>query len=410
MKDRHKKPRRPEAALAPLAPERASAMQEQLARLQAALDAGAEPELLRELVSPEPADPAWDLHLLKELAKIPHAAVPPLLAALFGQSPDKERRKALKRALHVLKTRGVPVLTDLLPREEPKPPPSSEAPAVAARISPVLGNGECFVIMEGPREILGGGSILISRVSDIQGFRECSLFSLSKRRREEFWREFASERIDEFVPVPPAYALRLLEEALALTPDGEPQRDEYLPLRENLWRHLGRPDEAPSLSDLLPPLDPTEPHRAPEDPHNLARKDLFLSWVPGLEEIKPWLEKFEALQNSPLVLTEQQQHMRQEMLVDEAAAALFPPADRPRWGRRLLKMAYFFHLKGKPEEVRAAQAAAHSLLSEEPSPLAGENPFLRELVIYALLMAEKYLKQEKPQAETSSLIFPPWTP
>ncbi len=410
MKARHKKPRRPDAAPAPLAPERAAALQEQLARLREALAAGADTEQLRDLVTLEPADLAWDLHLMRELGKIAHAAIPPLLAVLFGQSPDKERRKALKRALHVLRTRGVPVLTDLLPREGPKPPTSPEAPAVAARISPVLGNGECFVIMEGPREILGGGSILISRVSDIQGFRECSLFSLSKRRREEFWREFASERIDEFVPVPPAYALRLLEEALALTPDGDPQRDEYLPLRESLWRHLGRPDEAPTLDDLLPPVDPAEPHRTPEDPHTLARNDLFLSWVPGLEEIKPWLEKFEALQNSPLVLTEQQQHVRQEMLVDEAAAALFPPADRPRWGRRLLKMAYFFHLKEQTGKVQAAQTAAHSLLSEDPSPLAGENPFLRELVIYALLMAEKYLKQEKPQAESSSLIIPPWTP
>jgi hypothetical protein len=96
-------------------------------------------------------------------------------------------------------------------------------------------------------------------------------------------------------------------------------------------------------------------------------------------------------------LTESQQAMRQDSIIDEAVAALFPPEDRPRWGRRLLKMAYFFHLKDKTEEVRAAQAAAHSLLSEEPSPLAGENPFLRGMVIYSLIMAEEYLNRKSPR-------------
>ena len=52
------------------------------------------------------------------LGNISHPAIPPLLAALFGEAPDKVRRKALKKALHLLKTRGVPVPGDLLPREE----------------------------------------------------------------------------------------------------------------------------------------------------------------------------------------------------------------------------------------------------------------------------------------------------
>jgi hypothetical protein len=410
MKDRQRKTRRAAAAPPPLAPDRAAALEKQLARLREALAAGAEPEQLRDLVTLEPADLDWDLHLLRELAKIPHAAIPTLLAALFGQSPDKERRKALKRALHVLKTRGLPVPDDLLPREGLTSPTSPEASAVSAHMSPVQGHGEYYVILEGPREILGSGTILVSRVSDTDGLRLCLPLSMNKKRREDFWREFPSEGNNGVVPVPPAYALSLLEEALALTPDGEPQRDEYLPLRENLWRHLGRPDEAPTLDDLLPPLDPAERHRALEDSRTLARDELLLSWLPDLEEIKPWLEKLEALKDSPLVLTESQQAMRQDSGIDEATAALFPSADRPRWGRRLLKMAYFFHLKEQTEKVRAAQAAAAVLMSADPSPLAGENPFLRELVIYALLMAEEYLKQEKPQAEPSSLIIPPWNP
>ncbi len=410
MKDRHQKTRDVTEGVPPLAPDSAVALQERVARLKEALAAGHGPEYLQELLPPRPADLAWDLHLLSELAKIPHAAVPLLLADLFGKSPDKKRRKALKKALHVLKTRGVLIPEDLLPREEPRSPTPPEAPVLSARITPVYGNGECYVILEGPREILGRGSLLVSRVSDSQGFRECSLFSLSKKRREEFWREFVAEGIDEMVPVPPSYALRLLEEALALTPDGEPHRDEYLPLRENLWRHLGRPDEAPALLDLLPPLEQAERNRALEDSRKLARHTLFRTWLPSLEEIKPWLERLQEAQDSPLVLTEHQQQARQEMVVDEAAAALFPPAERDRWGRRLLRMAYFFHLKGQTEEAQSARAAGEDVLAGERGALAGETPLLQELVRYALMLAQEFIKQQEPQSPPSGLVVPPWTP
>ena len=43
------------------------------------------------------------------LGDLSHPAIPPLLAALFGEARDKVRRKALKKTLHRLKTRGVPL-------------------------------------------------------------------------------------------------------------------------------------------------------------------------------------------------------------------------------------------------------------------------------------------------------------
>ena len=84
---------------------------------------------LKDLVTANPEDLLWDLHLMASLGDILHPAVPPLLAARFGGSPDKARRKALKRVLHLLKTRGVPVPGDLLPREEPAVGPA-QPPAV----------------------------------------------------------------------------------------------------------------------------------------------------------------------------------------------------------------------------------------------------------------------------------------
>jgi hypothetical protein len=409
MKDRQKKTRRATAGLTPLPPESAAALQEQVARLGRALAAGDDPETFQDLITPRPQDPDWDLHLLRELEKIPHAAVPPLLAALFGQNADKERRKALKRALHVLQTRGVPVPADLLPREEPGSPAPGELPALLAQISPVFGNGERYVILDGPREVLGG-NLLLARLSDQHGFKECHPLSLTRKQREEVWKEFRSQGLTEWATAPPGYALRLLEEALALTPDGEPSREAYLPLRETLWRQLGRPEETPSLKELLPDLTPGERCGSPEQSRSLATSELCRTWLPSFAEVTPWVEKLKETQDSPLVLTEQQQRMRQEGVLDEATAALFPPETRARWGRRLLEMAYFLDLSNRSEQARAAQATGEELLSGEKSSLAGENPFLQELVRYALMLAWEFLKQQESQSQPSPLLAPPTEP
>lgn len=410
MKDRQKKTRRAAAGLTPLSPERAAALQEQAAGLKEALAAGEDPRTFQDLVTPDPRDLDWDLHLLRELEKIPHPAIPSLLAALFGLSPDKERRKALKRALHVLKTKGVSVPADLLPREQPGRPLTADTIALSAQISPVLGTGDRYVILEGPRDRLDG-NMLLARLNDQDGLKECLPMSLKRKQREELWDNFRSQGFTDWAAVPPDYAVRLLEEALALTPDGEPSREAYLPRRENLWRQVGRLEDIPRLEARLPALSPEERRALLEQSRELAASELFRSWLPSFVEITPWVDKLQEIQDSPLILTEQQQHLRHEGVADEAAAALFPEETRPRWGRRLLEMAYFLDLSGRAAEARAAQAAGEDLLSGERSALIGENPFLKELVRLSLTLAWEYRQhqEKKPESESSRLIVPPWT-
>jgi hypothetical protein len=409
MKDRHKKTRRAGAHLPSLSPDDASALQEHLDRLQEALAAGTSPEMLPNLVATRPDDLVWDLHLIQGLGKIPHAGIPSLLAALFGPNPDKERFKAIKKVLHTLKTRGVPVSAELFSREEGGGPGAPEAAALTAQVSSLFGSGERYVILEGPREVLGG-SLLVARLSDQHGIRECHLLTLKRKQRDEFWQQFYSQGLDAWAEAPPAYVLRLLEEALALTPDGEPSRDAYLPLRETLWRQLGRPEDAPAPAEVLPPLSPGERGGYLEQSRKLATSELCRSWLPSPEEIVPWIEKLKQAQDSVLVLTEAQQRLRQEGVLDDATAALFPKENRPLWGRRLIEMAYFLDLSGRGEEARAAQAAGEDLISGERSAISGENPFLQELVRYALMLAWEFLKQREPQPQASPLLAPPTEP
>ena len=104
-------------------------------------------------------------------------------------------------------------------------------------------------------------------------------------------------------------------------------------------------------------------------------------------------------------MSEQQLRVRQEGVLDDATGALFPQEGRDRWGRRLLEMAYFLDLSGK-----GGEAAGEDLLSGERSAISGENPFLQELVRYALMLAWEFLKQQQPQPEASPLLAPPTEP
>ncbi|MBM4283800.1 MAG: hypothetical protein FJ128_00920 [Deltaproteobacteria bacterium] len=410
MKDKGKKPGKAAAESLPiLAPGDAVLLEQQVAGLEAALAAGEEPEVLLGLVERRPQDPAWDLHLLARLAQLSHPDLPALLGRLFGAAPDKARRKALQRALHILKSKGLAVDAALLPRPEPTVLKFTKEPVVAhlSHIFSLDGNeGERYVVLEGPAEVLGG-SQLVARLSDRRGFRELHVMSLRRKQWAEFWEYFRSHGLDEWAKAPPAYALRLLEEAWALNPSVEGRGRRYGALRERLHQRLGPPEAAPTLATLLPALPDADRRGLLERSWELSRDSLFFSWLPGPDQTMPWYQKMLDSRSSPLVLTEQQHQDRLDAVVEDAVQAFYPPESRPFWGRRLLEIAYFLDLKGRTEEARAAQAAGEDLFTGTAGPLTGENPFLKSLSVFALTMAAQLAAAPDQPQKPSGLVLPP---
>lgn len=406
MKQRLRKIRvRDTAGLPALHQETAAALKAQVERVAQALEAEADPETLKSLVQPQPHDPRWDLHLMAALGALAHPAIPPLLAARFGAAPDKTRRKFLKRTLHLMQTRGVPVPPDLLPKDEPRLLVAERA-APRAYVSQVLGNGSRFVILEGPREYLGG-NILVAQLSDRQRFVQCHLLDIKTKEKAKFWENLRGEdgMVDPLT-VPAAYAVSLLEDAYKLNP-GEGGASRYASLRERIRSHWGKPEDAPPRP-AIPEVTSGERSRLLDESRRLALDPLFHSWLPGREEIAPWLEKALAALDSPLVLSEPQKQARAEGVKDEATRVLYPPEDRELWSRRLLDMAYYLELKGRGEDALAAWAAAGELSQtrQERGPLTGENPFLKELVSFALRMAWEIQEQANKPESASGLVAP----
>jgi len=389
---------------AALSPEARARLESQVAGLVGALEPEVELAALQAQVYADREDPDWDAHLMAALGALSHPAIPPLLAALFGEARDKVRRKALKRTLHRLKTRGVAFSDDLLPREEA----SFGAPRPGAAkvfVSPIFGVGESYVILEGPPEILGG-NFLVARVSDQEGFRECVLLSLKRHQQAEVWDRFREQGLDHWLSPPPAYAISLLEEAYTRLAGAGSGAAQYGALREKIFRHWGQPSAAPDLDQELPALSPAEPPRLLEHCRQLALDPFFHSFLPGPEEIAPWLAKLKEVEDSPLVLSDQQKQVRIDGVLDEATRALYPLETWGHWRRRLLTTAYYLHLEGREEDSRAARAAAADLADPDRSALYGENALLKSLVQYAVRLAWE-VKQPREPATPSGLVAAP---
>ncbi|MFA4904015.1 MAG: hypothetical protein WC600_14875 [Desulfobaccales bacterium] len=401
--ERMKKAKNQPGGAVPLAAEAEARLANQVAEINAALESGADLAALQKLLTPDPQDPEWDVRLMAALGALPHPAIPALLVALFGGATDKLRRKALKKTLHLLKTKGVAVPHDLLPKEEvsvgvPRPGTAT------AFVTPIFGNGESYIILEGPPEVLRG-NFLVSLINDREGFGECVLLNLKRKQEAEFWDHFREQGLEEVFSPPPAYAVSMLEAAFTAHPDS-PGASQYGALREKIFQHWGRPETAPDLESALPSVNPGERTRLLDESRKLALDPLFNSWLPGPEEITPWLTKLQEVQDSPLVLSDQQKQVRSDAVLEEAIQALYPPETRADWGRRLKTMAYYLHLLGRDEDSRTARAAAADLADPERGALAGENQFLKGLVQYAALLAWQ-ARQAREPATGSPLVAPP---
>ena len=116
------------------------------------------------------------------------------------------------------------------------------------------------------------------------------LLSLKRQQQAEVWGRFREQGLDEWFSPPPAYAVALLEGAYTRQATA-PGAAQYGALREKIFQHWGRAEAAPDLDRELPAPAPGEMPRLLERCRKLALDPLFHSFLPGPEEIAPWLTK-----------------------------------------------------------------------------------------------------------------------
>lgn len=406
MKTKPSIPGTVEQALAPLPPASREALQALQEQVKQALAEERDSEALLALLAQyPPGELAWDLALLAVLSRIVHPAIPEVLARHFAPVLDKPRQKALKKAFHLLKTRGLTIPAGIIPQTETSLARRPETTPWEGLVSTIDAFGSRIIVLKGPKAGLGF-NMLHALCNDREGLKDCFVLSASKKERREILDKYQQDEHGELVSVPLPYCLRLLEEAFSRRADPKSEGPAtYRQVRDRLLALIDL-DAAPAVEDLLPPLSEAEAARYIEESYDLCLEENFHPWLPTAEDLAPWLKKIRDIYESPLVLSDEQRNERIDLVMAQATGALFPPEERPLWSRRLLEMAYYLDRRGKPEKARLAQAAGEDL-KRPRGILQGENPFLLGLVHYSVMAVAEFLKDVEEAAESAERLATP---
>jgi hypothetical protein len=375
-----------------------------LAVLEAALGDATLPAL--------PAGRAADLdEALRALARRHGAAAVPLLERLAETAPDKEQRRAARRALYRLEQSGqrparAPAATPVRPvvaREAEHP--------VRAWLSGIDGSGSraAWILFEGG---LGGGLRLCSLIlNDEAGIMDAAGGPIARKRLEAELRGLRESQKLPWVEVDGARACALVGHALALHErTGTVPPPEFARWRKSFANAstvssgVGN-STVSSLSSFSsagaqkwPPHSPHggqpssgQPAASAVDPAVLGRSASLLE----LAELGGWFvdpgrvatEALALLQarESRLVVSDQIKAEREAAIIDGVVEVHFPAAARLRWAGRLREMADIFGMTGRADEATLARTVA-TALADADRP-AATIPFVRALAARGLEMA-----------------------
>jgi hypothetical protein len=358
-----------------------------LAALEAALAGGDLPALAR-------ASAAALDRALRALAKQRGAAALPLLERLAHAAPDKEQRRAARRALYRLEQSGVRP-AQAAPRAPARPVVTREAEQpVRAWLSGIDGSGSraAWILFEGG---LGGGLRLCSLIlNDEAGIMDAAGGPIARKRLEAELRGLRESQKLPWVEVDGRRACALVADALALH-----ERLGTVPPPEFArWRKLiGGAQPKATLGEVQPKASRADTREKLTVDNTPASADLLerSPTLLDLPELMGWFVdparvQHEALallqaRESRLVVSDHIKAEREAAIVDGVVEAQFPPAARQRWAGRLREMADIFRLTGRAEPAAMATQAAAALADVERPATA--IPFARALAARGLEMA-----------------------
>jgi hypothetical protein len=295
-----------------------------------------------------------------------------VLAALAGHA-GKEVAKEAKRALHILKSRGVAVPEPPRPAPPPAPAAPQEAP-LASYATAVDGHGERAVWI--PRAVPGKGVEIAQAVlSDERGILELQIGVVGRKE----WRALAKGLVEKGAAMGVSEIERGLAAALVLAARTLNDRSgQRVPERADLWlAQLGPAAPLPDPAAAFPPLAPDEERDALAASGELHDLPLLAPWLADEMFLREVATRLDEIAVSPLYVDEAQRAAQMARTVSDAVDRYFDAGRRATLSARLLSVAEHLLAHGDPAHARAAAAAARALARETP---AGEIPFARLLV------------------------------
>ncbi len=354
-----------------------------LAALESALSEPATPAL-------PPLDPRALDEALRALTRRHGADAVPLLERLAA-APDREQRRAARRALYRLEQSGVrPARPAAGPAVRPVVTREAEHP-VRAWLSGIDGMGSraVWILFEGG---LGGGLRLCSLiVNDEVGIMDAAGGPIARKRLEAELRALRESQKLPWVEVDGRRACAIVEQALALherlgtvpPPEFARWKKSFTPPRE----HGGPSADGGSAGAISgpPQLKSLEDSSLLDRSADLLDLPELGGWFLDPARVAPDALALLQARESRLVVSEQIKAEREAAILDGVIEAHFPAPVRLRWANRLVEMADIFAMTGREPAAALARAAAAALA--DTSRPATAIPFVRALAARGLEMA-----------------------
>ncbi len=362
------------------------------ARLLELLDTEAAARVLRWLLTHEPGDGA---ELASAWAEDLEAGVGPLLRVTEEGLP-KAGRKALRRAHHQLRSRGVD-----LPGAEPAQlvatlPPVEEG-LDEALLSSLDPRGACaaYLVTSHPS---GGVRLFELMLDEGRGVLEFHVYNTGRSKARRFLRDF--QQREGFATVPaPSEAVRALVRRIA----AQQPPDRQLPRGFSEWHGqlTNAPEGAPTPGGLARAELGGEP-----EPAALRRAAELVSgaqvgpWPPAPEVLQPLAERLGEVTRGAVIVSEAQRREQVEQVLEKGLEEIFAEPFGGHTAARFEETAYVLWKRGREDDARACLAAAAAFRAGG----AKENPVAKELVEVVLAPVLQKLEEEIREDEQKSRI------
>ncbi len=350
------------------------------------------------------ADEDIDKDLVGVLGQHTSSQAAEKLIQWLTRTQSKTLRKYIKKTLHSLRSKGVPIppleeLEDRRPVWTPAPAPKSYG-----LVSIFDRAGRRFVWLLRPGR--PKGYFVVTGVThDHEGLLVLECYQVSSKKALSYREEIKSTRDVPVVDIDAAYCAFLLKEAYEKISNKEknPAAEMYELLRDLIEEMVpnGRPD-TPIYTVVSPEADGAEDSLG--ETKHLLRHDFIRGWTLSNDEVARYAEQLQEIQESPIITSQHLKKERMESCYLQAAREIFSAGPvRAVWKRRLEEMAWIFYQTGSVREAHLAVRIARHL--SDPSADPARLPFLFELVKASI--DEQLALKKKKEAEEPSLIVKP---
>jgi hypothetical protein len=346
-------------------------------------------------------DPETDRQVVELLATIPHVQIVRLLHRMLEVSKEKKVRKAIKRSLYRLKSRGIDV--EKVPHEKEKSilrPLQTESPEGYASGLDLM--GQRLLLLAIPHKGRGW-TVMDGVASDTEGWMEFSGKEMTRKGFRGFLEEIRGKSPFPLVEMESSYVGFLFSQYYRLTLEKKRSLPQDYSLLKNEIEGVKKDYERPLIYSFLQAGEVAENERILQKGGELLKADVIQTWVIEEGQIRPYADEIWEAEESKIILNQAQKEARFQAIYQKALMEIFGDERRSLYQRRLEEMAYLFFKLDRPEEAKISLATAIDL--EKPIHPIHPNPFLFQLVIKSIFVLLKEVYEKK--TDEPSLIVKP---